>query len=590
MRLDVKSRLLFLGLLPTWAGKVAGLDQNVLEIHESLDSERKISSLLLGNASLSSGCNVSLELLHLLRELGIQTVDCNTAVHLSNAVYQACSEHGSCDFSGIGDKTQAPASSEDDRRQRASRACRAAELLLDSSSTILQDSISVESYDSAVKVNWSKDCWHRPLCILKPVSTEEVSLIMRIIHRTGARFAVRSGGHNPNQKWASIDSQGVLIDMSRLNQVVIAPDSSEISVGPGNRWVRVYERLEGSGRSVLGGRTPDVGVGGLLLGCGIPNFSSEYGLACDYVLQYEVVLGNGTVVVADQEMNADLWWALKGGGANFGVVTQFVLETVPIDHIWYEARIYAPSENRKLLRAVREYQAAAEEDEKASLAFSLSNNHTIAAFIYSAPVQFPPVFNIFADIPFERHFITPNTGTPYAMVKAFETVLGERPAFKRDIIAVSTKPDLGLYQESYERWLETSTKALQEFDCMMTFGIQPVTSSAIAKSNARGNPLGLSPQSQQWYTSVIQWQGDEFDDLAHEAIKASGGAVRDIAKQKGLLLEFEFINDATWDQNPIASYGASNVRRLREIARRYDPDEVFQRLQGDGHLLRKIMT
>ena len=65
---------------------------------------------------------------------------------------------------------------------------------------------------------------------------------------------------------------------------------------------------------------PDVGVGGLLLGCDIPNFASEFGLACDYVRRVEVVLANRTAVVADESSNAELWWALKGGGPNFGMI------------------------------------------------------------------------------------------------------------------------------------------------------------------------------------------------------------------------------------------------------------------------------
>ncbi|KAI0389234.1 hypothetical protein F5Y17DRAFT_449723 [Xylariaceae sp. FL0594] len=415
---------------------------------------------------------------------------------------------------------------------------------------------------------------------------------MQIVSHVGARFAIRSGGHNPNPRWASIGPEGVLIDLSKLDRIEVSEAKDSVIIGSGNRWVKVYEALEGSGRSVLGGRTPDVGVGGLLLGCGIPSFSSEYGLACDHVRRYTVVLGNGTVVEADKDVNADLWWALKGGGSNFGIVTEFTLDTLPIDGIWYEARIYAPSENRRLIRAVREYQAAAEEDEKASFAFSLSGNHTIVAFVYSSPVAFPPVFGMFADIPFAGHFIEPSFGTPYTIAKAFEKVLGDRPAFKRDIIAVSTHSDVDLYLESYDRWLETATEAMAQFDCMMTFGIQPVTSKAIEKSNnARGgNPLNLVPISQQWYTSVIQWQDDAHDAQAHAFVKRSGGAVREIALRKGILLDFEFINDATWDQDPLASYGEANVRRLKEVAARYDPGEVFQRLQGAGFLLSRMAS
>lgn len=113
-----------------------------------------------------------------------------------------------------------------------------------------------------------------------------------------------------------------------------------------------------------------------------------------------------------------------------GIVTEFELETVPVDKIWYESRIYGPGESRQLFKAVREYQELSEEDPRASFAFSLSSNHTIVAFIYSEPVERPDVFSMFYDIPYEKHFIEPTLGTPYTLAAAFEKVLGERPAYK----------------------------------------------------------------------------------------------------------------------------------------------------------------
>lgn len=110
----------------------------------------------------------------------------------------------------------------------------------------------------------------------------------------------------------------MLIDLASFDRRQLSADGSSIKVGTGNRWVSVYEALEGSGRTVLGGRVPDVGVGGLLLGGGIPNFSSLYGLACDYVISYTAVLACGEVIQATATDHADLWWALKGGGSNFG--------------------------------------------------------------------------------------------------------------------------------------------------------------------------------------------------------------------------------------------------------------------------------
>ncbi|RYP63646.1 hypothetical protein DL769_006901 [Monosporascus sp. CRB-8-3] len=370
------------------------------------------------------------------------------AAAIADLVHRNCAEDLACRhpfFSDLEKQTKLVSNNV----QHASRACVMASFLLEPDGIVV-GSMDLE-YERLTQINWSKDCWLEPRCIVQPKSTAQVQRIMKIINRTTARFAIRSGGHNPNCGWASIGNEGVLIDLSLLSHVEISEDSLTVNIGPGNRWIDVYKKLDGSGRTVLGGRTPDVGVGGLLLGGGIPSFSSQFGFACDYVRRYEVVLSNGTVITADRKVNQDLWWALKGGGSNFGIVTQFELETVPIDRIWYESRIYEPRESLRLLEAVREYQVAAEADEKASFAFSLSNNHTIVAFIYSAPEAYPAVFNMFYDIPFRQNFIEPSFGTPYSLAAAFEQVLGDRPSFKelREVAPIVRRDALQIQLHDY---------------------------------------------------------------------------------------------------------------------------------------------
>lgn len=207
----------------------------------------------------------------------------------------------------------------DSEERRAVLACALADSLLRPVQSAIIDARD-DRYNSTIQANWSRDCWLRPRCVIQPSNTAQVQLVMEIISHTSARFAVRAGGHNPNRGHASIGDNGVLVDLSRLDKLEARADGTAVTVGAGNRWIDVYAQLEGTGRTVLGGRMPDVGVGGLLLGCGIPNFASQFGLACDYVRRVEVVLGNGSVVVADGGSNEDLFWALKGGGPNFGMI------------------------------------------------------------------------------------------------------------------------------------------------------------------------------------------------------------------------------------------------------------------------------
>ena len=110
---------------------------------------------------------------------------------------------------------------------------------------------------------------------------------MQIITFTGAKYSTRSGGHNPNPGWAS-NNGGVLIDLVNMNEFTLSSDGFYVSVGPGNRWKRVYEDLSKSNKSVVGGRVTDVGVGGYFLGGGLSHFNSQYGMAATNVRNFEV--------------------------------------------------------------------------------------------------------------------------------------------------------------------------------------------------------------------------------------------------------------------------------------------------------------
>jgi FAD/FMN-containing dehydrogenase len=93
-----------------------------------------------------------------------------------------------------------------------------------------------------------------------------VAVALKIVTLLGSKFAVRSGGHSTNKGFASIDSEGVLIDLASLDQVTVSADKSYASIGPGQHWENVYGTLEKQGLTVVGGRVAEVGVGGLMLG------------------------------------------------------------------------------------------------------------------------------------------------------------------------------------------------------------------------------------------------------------------------------------------------------------------------------------
>jgi FAD/FMN-containing dehydrogenase len=173
-----------------------------------------------------------------------------------------------------------------------------------------------------------------PACVVFPTSAAEASYVVHVLlEYPTVPFAVKSGGHNSNVGFSSVN-WGVLISFSHLNSTTLSSDQATADVGPGARWENVISSLEPYGLAAVGGRLGkyqttcvkiipltilgDVGVGGLLLGGGLSFLSAQHGLACDNVVNYEIVLANSTIVSANENSNTDIFWALKGGGNQFG--------------------------------------------------------------------------------------------------------------------------------------------------------------------------------------------------------------------------------------------------------------------------------
>jgi FAD/FMN-containing dehydrogenase len=165
----------------------------------------------------------------------------------------------------------------------------------------------------------------------------------------------------PNQYPGSnnIDG-GVLLALEKFNNVKVDTDSVE--VGPGLTWYDVYKALEPSGRAAIGGRLKTIGVPGLCLIGGFHYFNNKYGYAMDNVLSYDIVLGNGTQVVANRTSHPDLFWALKGGANNYGIVTKFTLKTYAIPNVSTTIQVFNESGIPDFLTAVCNIAKLDEED------------------------------------------------------------------------------------------------------------------------------------------------------------------------------------------------------------------------------------
>ncbi|WP_330179024.1 FAD-binding oxidoreductase [Nocardia sp. NBC_01503] len=175
-------------------------------------------------------------------------------------------------------------------------------------------------YDVARQV-WSGCFDRRPAVIVQPASAAGVARALLHARRHGLDITVRGGGHN--YAGHAVADDAMLIDLGALDGITIDPVSKTAKVGGGATWAQVDAATAEHALAVTGGFISDTGVGGLTLGGGMGWLTSLFGLSCDSVLSAHVVTADGHIVTASADENPDLHWALRGGGGNFGIVTEF---------------------------------------------------------------------------------------------------------------------------------------------------------------------------------------------------------------------------------------------------------------------------
>ncbi|OJD12491.1 hypothetical protein AJ78_06917 [Emergomyces pasteurianus Ep9510] len=215
---------------------------------------------------------------------------------------------------------------------------------------------------------WSVDCGRlKPSCILVPESPEELSIIVRTLGANNETFAVKSGGHNPNRNFASVDG-GPLISLKSFNEINYDEESGTVRVGAGNRWADVVKVLEPNGVTVVGARIGDVGVGGFIVGGGLSYLSTQHGWAMNSVVAFDVVLASGEIVKASSCENVDLFNVLRGGGNAYGIVTTFTLKAYKIGKVWGGNLIIGADKTKEILAAVRDFTEYYPDDKAAIIA------------------------------------------------------------------------------------------------------------------------------------------------------------------------------------------------------------------------------
>jgi len=171
----------------------------------------------------------------------------------------------------------------------------------------------------------------RPALIVQAASVDDVRAAVLLAHDTKLPAAIRGGNHS-GPGFGSTDA-GIVIDLAGLKSITVDPSSGTVQVGGGCTWGEVDKATHSHGLAVPCGVISSTGVGGLALGGGTGYLTRKYGLTIDSLLSAEMVLADGRVVTASATSEPDLYWAIRGGGGNFGVVTRFTFQGRPVANV-----------------------------------------------------------------------------------------------------------------------------------------------------------------------------------------------------------------------------------------------------------------
>jgi len=187
-----------------------------------------------------------------------------------------------------------------------------------------------------------------PRMIVRCADVADVIRCVNFARDNNVLLSVRGGGHNAGG--LGLCDDGLVIDLAQIRYTRVDPGNLTVTVGGGSLWGDVDHATHVFGLATPSGIVSTTGVGGLTLGGGIGHLTRKYGLSIDNLLSVDMVLADGTFVTADSNNHQDLFWAVRGGGGNFGVVTSFTFKLNPVDTVYAGPMLWELSEAQDILR------------------------------------------------------------------------------------------------------------------------------------------------------------------------------------------------------------------------------------------------
>ncbi|KIH91978.1 FAD binding protein domain protein [Sporothrix brasiliensis 5110] len=443
------------------------------------------------------------------------------------------------------------------------------------------------TYSAFIGAYWSQNQAEvHPYCVFKPKTTADVSIAVLVNRLTGCPFAAKSGGHSAYRGAANVPS-GMTISFANLNNIQLSADKSTVAVGPGNVWGQVYAYLDAYDLTVIGGRLYDIGVGGLTTGGGISYISNLHGWACDNVESYDLVLASGVLVRASATEYSDLFWALRGGGNNFGLVVNFNLQTYPLTDngaLYIGARTYLETEFDAVDQAFYNLIVNSADDPNAGayVVYVTTGGSNICAptFYYAdaANGATAAIWDEFEAIP----NVGDTTGIHNIVTWAAEIANDSPPGLREMYYTMSFKADLDTLVFARSYFFETVGNVTNIPGIVPNIVFQGITTPELQQfSRNGGNALGLTESDGPMFILLVAAMWDNASDDAAVAAFASDvlTQVKAHATARGVQIDYVYMNYASMYQDVLSSYGPEVLARLRKVSKKYDPAQIYQTLQ-----------
>ena len=409
--------------------------------------------------------------------------------------------------------------------------------------------------------------------IVEADSVDDVARSITYARAAELPLAIRGGGHNVAGN-GTVDG-GILLDLGRFNTVEVDPDARLVGVGAGARLADIDRATEPFGLAVPIGVVSGTGIGGLTLGGGVGWLVRAHGLTIDNLVAADVVLASGERVTASAEEHPDLFWGLRGGGGNFGVVTSFTFRAHPLDPDVVTGNLVY--EQARWPEALRTFARLAPE-----LPDELT---TLMTFLV------PPVDWEMGD----RALLFMGMAWAGADRAAGNSVIERLRAACPPDTALLEPTRWRTFQSAFDPilpngvrayWRNASFSRLDDrmIDTLVEhLGAQTWFGTAADLHHMGGaygrvaeDATAFPNRSAEYWLNIYGFWDNPADDAARIAwVKASSDAMRPYA-MAGQYVNFLGQDDADPREKALAAYGESKLGRLAEVKRRYDPENLFR--------------